>query len=647
MLAEFGQLLLVSAFVMAVLLSIVPLWGYWRGHDGAMQVARPLAYMTALVLLVSFLILISLFIIKDFSVTYVWRNSNTLLPLRYRISATWGAHEGSILMWVTIQAAWIAAVAYFSRTLTQGQIARVLAVLGIVLTGFLAFVLFTSNPFLRTFPAPLEGVDLNPLLQDFGLIIHPPLLYMGYVGFSVAFALSVAALIGGKIDENWIRWSRRWTNVAWAFLTVGIVLGSWWAYYELGWGGWWFWDPVENASFLPWLAGTALIHVQAVSERKNTFRGWTVLLAIITFSLSILGTFLVRSGVLTSVHSFAADPTRGVFLLILLGLYAGGAFMLYALRVENLRSRDAVNFDSRETMLLVNSVIFFTATLTILLGTLAPIVYQAMGQSLSVGAPYFSISFFLIMVPMVIFLPVGVYLRWHRDHMRQVFIKLLPLLGLSMALTVLLWYIFKPLNLKALAGIFAASWILVTSLGQLKLRLGSLTGGFIGMTVAHLGLAVFLFGVSLTEHTDFEKDILMNPGDVQEYHGYTFEFKGVTNITQENYRANQGEFIIRKNGEQVTTMYPQKRFYPRQQNPMTEAAIDAGWNRDLYISLGEQLNQQGGWSIRIYIKPYIRWMWGGALLMMLGALIAMADNRYKRLEKKQLNQRMREELNLS
>jgi len=296
-----------------------------------MQMARPLAYLIALVLLGSFLILITLFVIQDFSVTYVWRNSNTLLPLRYRISATWGAHEGSILMWVAIQALWIAAVAYFSRTLTQGQIARVLAVLGIVIAGFLAFVLFTSNPFLRTFPAPPEGVDLNPLLQDFGLIVHPPILYMGYVGFSVAFALSVAALIGGKIDENWIRWSRKWTNVAWAFLTAGIVLGSWWAYYELGWGGWWFWDPVENASFLPWLAGTALIHVQAVSERKNTFRGWTVLLAIITFSLSILGTFLVRSGVLTSVHSFASVPTRRGFLSTLLGLYAGGALILYAL----------------------------------------------------------------------------------------------------------------------------------------------------------------------------------------------------------------------------------------------------------------------------------------------------------------------------
>lgn len=646
MLADIGQFLLINGFIIAILLMVLPLLGYYTNNSHVMNTARPLAYILFISLLASFSILVILFVIQDFSVTYVWKHSNTLLPMRYRISAAWSAHEGSILMWVMILSLWVSLVARFSRTLRLNEIARVLSVLGLVSVGFLAFVIFTSNPFERTIPTPVDGFDLNPLLQDIGLILHPPILYMGYIGFSVAFALSLAALMGGDINENWIRWSKKWTNIAWAFLTAGIILGSWWAYYELGWGGWWFWDPVENASFLPWLAATALIHVQSVSERKNAFRGWTILLAIMTFSLSVLGTFLVRSGTLTSVHSFAADPSRGIFLLSLLGIYAGLGFALYALRVDKLKSRQPVNLGSKETFLLINSAIFFASMLTILLGTLTPIIYQAFGKSISVGAPYFGLVFFFLMAPIAILLPIGVVMNWHRGNIFKAIKSLFPLLCAAFIMTILFWYFFKPLNIKAIAGIFAAFWVLLTSLYHWLDQKDKWKLGLIGMHTAHLGFAVFLFGVSMTEHTDYEKDVLMNPGDKQIHDQYEIEFNGVSLIAHENYRANQGEFVIRQNNQVMTTLRPEKRQYPRQENPMTEADIDVSWNKDLYISLGEKLNNSGGWSVRIYIKPYIRWMWGGGLLMLTGALIALFDQRYKKIRKNQYDQRMQEELGL-
>jgi cytochrome c-type biogenesis protein CcmF len=611
-----------------------------------MRTGRPLAYLLFALTLTTFIILVSLFVMQDFSVTYVWQHSSLALPLRYRITATWGAHEGSVLMWVTVQALWIAAVARYSRSLSLSQISRVLSVLGIIATGFLAFVLFASNPFEITNPAPIDGNDLNPLLQDFGMIIHPPLLYFGYVGLSVAFALAVAALIGGQIDEKWIRWSRRWTNLAWAFLTVGIILGSWWAYYELGWGGWWFWDPVENASFLPWLAATALIHVQAVSERKNAFRGWTVLLAIIAFSLCVLGTFLVRSGSITSVHSFAADPFRGIFILVLLGIYAGGALTLYALRVNQLRSRDTINLESRETMLLANSLIFITATFTILLGTLFPMIFDAMGKKISVGEPYFGLMFFLLMIPMAVLLPLGAQLRWHKDQMSSAIKALVPHFMIAAILTVVAYFLFDGLNLRATAGVFGGFWIASTSIGQIIKFPGKPNAGFIGMSVAHLGVAVFLFGMSMTEHKDVEKDILLKPGQTTSVAGYDFTFNGVEQLAIENYMAQQGSIVVSQDGKQIVELHPQKRTYPKQQQPMTEADIYPGFTKDIYVSLGEKINDQGDWAVRIYIKPFIRWMWFGGLMMMAGAVIALFSKRSKRQELQQVDQVMTERLGL-
>ncbi len=630
MLAEIGQFTLAFGMMVALLLAALPLYGYFTKNENLMHTARPLAYLQLIFLLVSFLILVTLFIIQDFSVAYVWRNSNIALPLRYRISATWGAHEGSMLLWLLIQTIWTAAVAFYSKSLSRTQVARVLAILGIISLGFTAFVFFTSNPFLRSIPAPFDGNDLNPLLQDVGLIIHPPILYMGYVGMSVPFAISIAALLGGKIDETWIRWSRPWTNAAWGFLTFGIVLGSWWAYYELGWGGWWFWDPVENASFLPWLAGTALIHVQAVSEKRNAFRGWTVLLAILGFSLSVLGTFLVRSGVLTSVHAFASDPKRGVFVLTLLALYAGGALFLYALRANKLKSQGGFQLSSRETLLLANSIIFSVACFMVLLGTLFPLIFEAFGKKISVGPPYFGSMFFMMMMPMVVLLPLGMYYRWQKDEMARVMKQLMPSLIATVLISVIVWFMFKPLNIKATMGVFGATWVLVTALIYFKEYKGQLTRAVWGMQIAHIGVAIYIFGVSMTEHTDFEIDSLMQPGEVKIVQGYEIEFKGVEQKQIENYQASQGHFVVRKDGKLIAEMNPQKRFYPRRGNPMTEAAIDPGFSRDLYISLGEQINDKGGWAVRIYIKPFIRWMWGGGILMMLGGFWAATDRRYFR-----------------
>ncbi|MCF6287885.1 MAG: heme lyase CcmF/NrfE family subunit [Proteobacteria bacterium] len=644
MLAEIGQFILAAGLILSVLLTVLPLYGYFTNNNNLMQTARPLAYMQFIFMLISFLILVTLFILQDFSVTYVWQNSNSILPLRYRISATWGAHEGSMLKWLMIQALWGALVAYFSKSLTNSQIARVLAIMGVITLGFALFVFFMSNPFLRTFPTPLDGNDLNPLLQDIGLILHPPMLYMGYVGLSVPFAMAVAALLGGKIDEKWIRWSRPWTNAAWGFLTLGIVLGSWWAYYELGWGGWWFWDPSENASFLPWLAAVALIHVQAVSERRNAFRGWTVLLAIIAFSLCVLGTFIIRSGLLTSVHAFASDPARGVFLLILLTFFAGSALFLYALRAHKIKSTGGFELSSRETFLLANSILFIVICFMVLLGTLFPMIFEAMGKKISIGSPYFGFMFFFMMIPVVVILPFGMLSKWRRDKMSRVIQLLLPAFVISLVATAIAWWLFGDLNLKATLGVFAAFWVLSSGLLHLKQSKASLTRGIMGMQVAHLGVALYLFGVSITEHTDFEIDTLMHPNETKIVKGYKVEFKGVEQKQIENYQAHIGHFVIYKNDKVVAEMQPQKRKYLRQSNPMTEAAIDAGLTRDLYISLGEQINDQGGWAVRIYIKPFIRWMWAGGLLMMLGAFIAATDRRYLRHAKRLKQQNIQEYL---
>ena len=508
--------------------------------------------------------------------------------------------------------------------------------MGAVGAGFIAFLIFTSNPFRRLFPTPAEGRDLNPLLQDPGLAIHPPLLYMGYVGFSVAFAFAVAALLSGRVDSAWARWARPWTVVAWAFLTGGIALGSWWAYYELGWGGWWFWDPVENASFMPWLAGTALMHSLAVMEKRGLFRAWTLLLAILAFSLSLLGTFLVRSGVLTSVHAFASDPARGLFILGFLALVVGGSLSLYGQRAARLRSVADFRPLSRETLLLLNNLLLVVLTASILLGTLYPLVIDALGLGkLSVGPPWFNTLFVPLALPLMLALGLGTLARWKADSWSRLGRLLAAPAALSLAGGLLLVGLFAPfLSVGAALGVAAALWVLSTQLVALRDRLrggGAPTRGFAGMLLAHLGVAVFAVGVSLVSAYSTEKDVRLAPGESRTLGGYRFTFLGVEPVPGPNYLARRGRVRVYRGERLVAELLPEKRLYATQPNPMTEAAIDPGITRDLFVALGEALGPDGAWSLRLYHKPFIRWIWSGALLMALGGLVAASDPRYRRM----------------
>jgi len=535
---------------------------------------------------------------------------------------------------------WTVAVALFSRTLPQTMAARVIAVMGFISIGFLLFMLFTSNPFDRVFPAPLDGRDLNPLLQDPGLVMHPPMLYMGYVGFSVAFSFAIAALLGGQLDSAWARWSRPWTLIAWIFLTLGIVLGSWWAYYELGWGGWWFWDPVENASFMPWLVGTALIHSLAVTEKRGAFKNGTVLLAIIAFSLSLLGTFLVRSGVLTSVHAFATDPTRGSFILAFLGIVIGISLLLYAWRAPKVGKGGHFDALSKETLLLFNNILLVVTCGAVLLGTLYPLFLDALGLGkISVGPPYFSIVFFWIMAPAMFLLGIGPLTRWKTEQAKTLVMRLRYTLLISIVLGLLIPFLMiGKAGLVVFPGLAAAAWITLTSLQNIRDKLverkgwaglGTLPRSFYGMTVAHIGVAVFIIGVTLSNAFSVEKDVRMEPNKPLELAGHQFIFQGTQSMRGPNYKAEQGLFKVMKQGEQVAVLYPEKRFYLVQSMPMTEAAIDWGFTRDIYVALGEPLND-GAWSVRVYYKPFIRWIWLGGLFMALGGLLAATDKRYRR-----------------
>ncbi|MEJ5207989.1 heme lyase CcmF/NrfE family subunit [Denitratimonas sp. CY0512] len=636
MLPELGNFALIIALLLAVLQAVLPLIGAARGNARMMAVARPAAFGQFAFLLLSFVLLSVAFVQKDFSVQYVAQNSNSLLPLAYRLSAVWGAHEGSLLLWVLILAGWSAAVALFSRNLPAEVVARVLGVLGLVSIGFLLFTALTSNPFLRLVPAALEGRDLNPLLQDPGLIIHPPMLYFGYVGFSVAFAFAIAALLGRELDPRWIRWSRPWTNVAWGFLTLGIALGSWWAYYELGWGGWWFWDPVENASFMPWLVGTALIHSQAVTEKRGSFRGWTLLLAIAAFSLSLLGTFIVRSGVLTSVHAFASDPDRGMFILIFLGVVIGGSLVLYALRAPKSEGGKPFAALSRETFLLINNLLFSAATAMVLVGTLSPLLFEALNLGkISVGPPYFGSQFLWLMAPVVLLLPFGPLARWGRDE----FPRLWPVLRASLALAVigaaLALLLGEGYTFKAVAGAAGAAWVL----GGIGLfawqRIRQLPAGrrftpeIMGMVLAHAGVGVFVAGVLIVESMGIEKDVAVTPGQETEILGYRFRFDGVVHREGPNFSADRGTVTVFDGDRQIAVLHPEKRAYASGGQVMTEAAISPGFSRDLYVALGEPLGN-GNWALRVYVKPFIRWIWLGALLMTAGGFVAAADRRFRR-----------------
>jgi cytochrome c-type biogenesis protein CcmF len=640
MIPELGHFALILALCMAIVLAIVPMAGATRSVSGWIAIARPTAYGQLLFMAIAYGCLTYSCVVHDFSVVYIAQNSNTQLPFLYLISGVWGAHEGSLLLWALVLSGWTGLVAKFSKTIPDAMIARVLSVMGMVSIGFILFLLLTSNPFERLFPAPSEGRDLNPLLQDPGLAIHPPMLYMGYVGFSVAFAFAIAALIQGRLDAAWARWSRPWTNAAWMFQTIGIALGSWWAYYELGWGGWWFWDPVENASFMPWLVGTALMHSLAATEKRGVFKTWTVLLAIFAFSLSLLGTFLVRSGVLTSVHAFASDPARGLFILIFLGIVVGGSLLLYAIRAPYVKSSATFEAVSRESVILINNVLLVVTAATILLGTLYPLVIDALGMGkISVGPPYFNAVFIPLMAPLAIAVGLGMLLRWKRDNLGE-FTARVKWMMLACAVGGLVLPLLMPhYSWAAALGLTLALWTVATSLlsfvdrlggkGFTKVRLAKIPAGFYGMTIAHLGIAVFVIGITLTSVYSVEKDIRMAPGETVDMSGYLFKFHAVKETQGPNYLAQQGLITVSHNGNEIATLEPQKRVYQVQKMPMTEAAIDAGLFRDLFVAIGEPLGDDGAWSMRIYYKAFIRWIWLGAVFMAVGGLSAACDKRYR------------------
>lgn len=639
MIPELGHLAMILALCLAVVQATLPLIGAWRGDRQWMGLAQPAAWGQFAFLGFSFACLTYAFMVDDFSVAYVAHNSNSTLPWYYKFSAVWGAHEGSLLLWAFILAGWTFAVAIFSRQLPEDMLARVLGVMGLISIGFLLFLIVTSNPFERLLPqVPMDGRDLNPLLQDFGLIVHPPMLYMGYVGFSVAFAFAIAALLGGRLDAAWARWSRPWTLVAWAFLGLGIALGSWWAYYELGWGGWWFWDPVENASFMPWLVGTALIHSLAVTEKRGVFKSWTVLLAIAAFSLSLLGTFLVRSGVLTSVHAFATDPERGVFILVFLLMVVGGSLTLFALRAPVVKSQVGFGLWSRETLLLVNNLLLVVATAMILLGTLYPLLLDALsGAKLSVGPPYFNAMFVPLMAALMLTLGVGIMVRWKDTPVKWLLGMLTPVLITSVVLGGLGSLLFGDFNWAVLAVSLLAAWVVIASVRDLldKTRhkgllkgARSLAPSYWGMHLAHLGLAVCAIGVVLTSHQSSERDLRLAPGESLSLGGYEFVFEGAVHHEGPNFTSDKATIRVFDGDKQIATLHPEKRLYTVQQMPMTEAGIDAGFTRDLYVALGEPLGD-GAWAVRVHIKPFVRWIWLGALMMGLGGALAASDRRYR------------------
>ncbi len=643
MIAEFGHFALWLAVGVALVLGTLPMIGAQRGRADWMALAKPATHALLALIFFSGLCLVISFVGNDFSVQNVASHSNTALPLIYRIAASWGSHEGSLLLWLLMQAGWACAVATFSRTLPQPMLARILSVMGLLTLSFLLFVLLTSNPFERLSPIPLDGRDLNPQLQDPGMIFHPPMLYMGYVGTSVAFAFAVAALIGGKLDAQWARWSRPWTTVAWAFLTLGIALGSWWAYYELGWGGWWFWDAVENASFMPWLVTTALVHSLAVTEKRGSFKAWTVLLAIAAYSLALLGTFLVRSGVITSVHSFASDPARGLFILVMLAVTVGAALALYAWRAPTVGLGARFSTLSRESLLLANNVLLVVATAAVMLGTLYPLILDALGLGkISVGPPYFDTVFVPIMAVLVFFMGIGPLARWKQDELPALGKRLRWAAGVTVVSASLSVWIGGQLTLGSIVGLLMAFWIVAsvaTALcdrvrptgdawtGTLQ-RLGQLPRATVGMMAAHLGVAVFVFGVTMVGSYDIERDVAMSPGDSTEVNGYTFTYQGAQLVSGPNYEAMRGHLTVTRGGKPVSEMHPEKRIYRVQRQPMTEAAIDSRIHGDLYVQMGEVIAGET-WLVRIWVKPFVSWIWFGCLMMGLGGLWAVTDRRYR------------------
>ena len=641
MIPEIGHYALILALCVSVVLGSLPIYGAAVGNSMLMSVAKPAARGQFLLILLAFCCLGYAFADKDFSVLYVAATSNSQLPLQYRLAAIWGAHEGSLLLWVFILSIWMVAVSFFSTHLPEAMRARILGVMGLVSMGFILFMLTVSNPFERLIPAAIDGRDLNPLLQDPGMVIHPPMLYMGYVGFSVAFSFAIAALLGGTLDATWARWSRPWTTVAWCFLTVGVAMGSGWAYYELGWGGWWFWDPVENASFMPWLAGTALIHSLAVTDKRGGFKAWSVLLAILAFSLSLLGTFLVRSGVLTSVHAFATDPKRGLFILVFLAVVIGGSLILYAWRAPRVGLGGGFAIISREGMLLANNVLLVAALGSVLLGTLYPLFLDALDLGkISVGPPYFDTVFVPLMTPAIFLMGIGPLAQWKKASLPELATRLRWAFGVSIVTALALPLVLGQWTPLISLGLMMAIWIVTTSAVGLRERLAHADGSSLlgrlaavprsywGMLLAHCGVALFIVGVTMVKGFEVEQDLRMNVGQTATIGSYTFRFDGTQEVKGPNYVAARGTFHVSQDGRDVTVMYPEKRRYTVQNQTMTEAAISPGLTRDLYVSLGEPVDN-GAWSVRLYHKPFIDWIWGGCLIMALGGVLAVSDRRYR------------------
>ena len=649
MIPEIGQFALIIALLLAITQASIPMIGAARGNRSWMAVAAPAGQAQFIFVAIAFSCLAYSFITSDFSVVNVAVNSNSHLPLHYRLAATWGSHEGSLLLWTLMLALWTVAVTLFSRHLPEEMLARVLAVMGTISTGFLLFMLLTSNPFIRLLPAAPEGHDLNPLLQDPAMVAHPPMLYMGYVGFSVAFAFAISALISGRLDATWARWSRPWTTVAWMFLTVGIALGSWWAYYELGWGGWWFWDPVENASFMPWLVGTALVHSLAVTEKRGGFKSWTVLLAIAAFSLSLLGTFLVRSGVLTSVHAFATDPKRGIFILAFLLVVIGGSLLLYAWRAKQVGLGSKFEVVSRESFLLTNNVLLTVAAASVLLGTLYPLFIDALDLAkLSVGPPYFNAVFVPLMVPAAFLMGVGPFARWKKASLPELAVRLRWAFAASALTAIILPFVIGQWKVLASLGLLLALWIVITAALNIWERVKTTSGQFgvlqklrqqsrsyYGMLLAHVGVAVFIVGITFVTQYATEKDVRMDVGDTVTVGGYDFKFNGTADVIGPNYQGARADIEVSRNGVFVRSMYPEKRSYNASGNAMTETAIDTGLFRDLYLSLGDPVGTNGAWSVRVHHKPFVDWIWGGAILMALGGGLAVSDRRYALAARKQ------------
>jgi cytochrome c-type biogenesis protein CcmF len=646
MIPELGHFALILALPVAAVLGILSLAGGQNGRADWMALARPGAQILWLLTGFSFLCLTYAFYTNDFSVMYVAQHSNSQLPVLYRVSAVWGGHEGSLLLWLVMLCSWMMAVSIFSRQLPDVMVSRVLGVLGLIAVGFLLFMLITSNPFVRLSDIPADGRDLNPLLQDPGLVFHPPMLYMGYVGLAIPFAFSIAALLNGRLDAAWARWTRPWATAAWICLTIGIALGSWWAYYELGWGGWWFWDPVENASFLPWLVSTALIHSLAVTEKRGLFRSWTIMLSLIAFSLSLLGTFLVRSGVLTSVHAFATDPKRGVFILLFLAVVVGGSLALFAARSGKVRSGGSFALVSRETFLLVNNVLLTTAAAAVLLGTLYPLIIDALNLGkLSVGPPYFNAVFAPIMTPVLLFMVIGSYARWKNDTVANLTQRLRPIAIVSVLLGCTAPLLAGEWSALVAMGLGLSIWIVLASFVQMYRQFKDTANwkstpiSYWGMHVAHIGIAVCVVGITMVKGYETEKDVRMTIGDTVEVGGYTFRLTGIDQVPGPNYKADRGSVELIKGDRVLRVLHPEKRTYFSSTMPMTEAAIDSGPTRDVYVSLGERLEGEGkpAWAMRVYHKPFITWIWLGCFLMAIGGGMAVMDKRYRKKVAAKLN----------